>query len=121
MIIGTIDIQIAIWLPNLRFTPNFRCIQQQNLFFLRQIIIFRTATAHFRSEIRFLLRKTPEIRAFSEALIHIPICGKNKLDFWKDRYTRCSVSSVFFSISNISLIRLLFLLLELQSLVFLYK
>ena len=30
-----------------------------------------------RSEIHFLLRKTPEIRAFAKAVIHIPICRTN--------------------------------------------
>ena len=30
-----------------------------------------------RSEIRFLLRKTPEIRAFAKAVPYIPICRTN--------------------------------------------
>ena len=30
-----------------------------------------------RSKIGFLLRKMSEIRAFSEAVTHIPICGSN--------------------------------------------
>lgn len=88
-VVCPIGIQIAIWLPNLRFSPNFRRIQQQNPFFLRRIIIFRNATAHFRSEIRFLLRKTPEIRAFSEAVTHIPICRTNIRRLRNAGNTRC--------------------------------
>ena len=45
-----------------------------------------------RSEIRLLLRKMSEIRAFSEAVIHIPICGTNIRGFRLIENAGCSVS-----------------------------